>query len=91
MSAPDSLPELPASAGNFYPDALSNAWVPGFTADQMRAYALAAVMAEREACAKVCDAFDWPGRRHTDYIQGQNDAFDKCAQAIRSRTKDTQS
>lgn len=53
-----------------------------FTADQMRAYALAAVEAEREACARLCEekascAKNLNGAAHAD----------ACADAIRSRGK----
>ena len=48
-----------------------------FTADQMRAYARAAVEAEREACARICDETpDYPTR---DSIE--------MAEAIRARGK----
>jgi hypothetical protein len=45
-----------------------------FTADQMRAYARAAVLAERERCASVCEA----------EAEGHRTAFgEHCAAAIR--------
>ncbi len=43
MTNPQPLPELPEPA--------HSREAPDYTADQMRAYALAAVEAEREACA----------------------------------------
>ena len=37
-----------------------------------------------EAAADVCEQLSWPGRNHSDYIQGQNDQSDKAATAIRA-------
>lgn len=45
-----TLPPLPASTVPFQYNDLTV-----YTAAQMRAYAAAAVAAEREACAKLCD------------------------------------
>lgn len=47
----------------------------------------AAVIAEREACAKVCDDY-WdaiPGLGEGDYANGRGAAALDCAQAIRAR------
>lgn len=50
------LPPLPEPDGWIGASDLdSDAGVEGYTADQMRSYARAAVEAEREACAKVCE------------------------------------
>lgn len=56
-----------------------------FTAEQMQAYAAAAVAAEREACAKLCDpalveSMDIGGPVRTFWVQPEN-----CAAAIRAR------
>lgn len=60
MDKSSELPALPETdwqlyqpAGGYEPEFISTQ--DGFTADQMRAYALAAVEAEREACAKLCE------------------------------------
>lgn len=42
------------------------------------------VLAERERCAKLCEAMAYPGRNLSDYQQGQTDMADKCAAAIRA-------
>ena len=42
-----------------------------------------AVLAEREACAKVCDMMEWRGR--SDEAIWKGDAADECAAAIRAR------
>ena len=47
-----------------------------YTADQMREFAQMAALAEREACAKVCDAFE---------SDADPDAGAVLAKAIRSR------
>lgn len=48
-----------------------------YSADAMRAYGLACILAEREACAKVCEERD--DGSETTWAQ-------ICADAIRSRT-----
>jgi hypothetical protein len=49
MMEAEGLPELPGAT-------LFEDWgMIGYTADQMREYASAAVAAERERCAKVCE------------------------------------
>lgn len=52
-----------------------------YTADQMRAYARAAVKAEREACAKLCDerAYLW------EYIVEREQEARQLAELIRAR------
>lgn len=65
----DSLPPLPDPYGVL--------GIPVFTADQMREYAAAAVAAEREACARVCDE----KAEASYYTYGAL----RCAAAIRSR------
>jgi hypothetical protein len=49
-----------------------------YTADQMRAYAAAAVLREREECAKVCDEVASQSASHWPY---------KLANKIRERNK----
>lgn len=51
----------------------------GYTADQMRAYAEAAVKAEREACAKLCEA-RYMGDNNREDMEAR-----ACAAAIRAR------
>jgi hypothetical protein len=87
MSAPDSLPPLPE------PITVINTGMQalrGFSAEQMRAYALAAVLEEREACAKVCDDKErrkWEIFAHGGQVEGIGPL--DCAAAIRSRTKES--
>lgn len=57
----DKLPPLPEFAAAFTPRWLGDEG--GFNATQMHAYALAAVMAERERCAKLCDTTRFTGNR----------------------------
>ena len=52
-----------------------------YTADQLRAYAAAAVLAEREACARVCEA-----RAEEEVGMAYEGIALDCAAAIRSRT-----
>lgn len=60
LMIPVSLPPLPPRAGElaYYIDPAGNALgtVDAFTTDQLREYATAAVLAERERCARVADA-----------------------------------
>lgn len=65
------LPELPPPDLEFAPAG------PLFGSEKVRAYALKAVEAERERCAKLCDAL---GAR---YSTGGDGAL-LCADAIRS-------
>lgn len=57
-----------------------------FTADQLRACVLAAIQAEREACAKLCEsmayALDYGGNPYTRERHAQ-----KLASQIRARGK----
>ena len=53
---PDKLPPLPEAADKYFED---------YTADQMRAYAAAAVAAERERCAKLADSMCMGQPGHT--------------------------
>ena len=46
---------------------------------------LDAVLAEREACAKVCDEYAQSKRFDGYYIEGFADGADVCANAIRAR------
>lgn len=63
-----SLPKLPQAEGRVFYDAAAYEpeWVSSqaaYTEDQMIAYAEAAVLAERERCAKIADEMDyWPDR-----------------------------
>jgi len=52
----DKLPPLPAPHNThcFDDDTQEDVW--SYSADQMRSYARAAILAEREACAKLCEA-----------------------------------
>lgn len=104
------LPELPplptteyllASRGNEW----EREWITsqdGFSEEDMHAYATtyaeAAVKAEMEACAKLCDDLEvdfWKlyksrhevgsGREHTE---GKSDGATECAAAIRARSKE---
>lgn len=84
------LPPLPVGA--VYTRALGTvgASMYTYTADQMREYALAAIAAEREACAKVCeeieDSADAMWEMLTDPTeQGRSIGAQHCAQAIRAR------
>lgn len=52
-----------------------------WASDQVQAYAEAAVLAEREACAKACVAM-----QHEGNALARNVAFLDAAAAIRSRT-----
>ena len=50
-----------------------------YTAEQMKEYAAAAVAAERERCAKVCESL-------VDLDDGSCDEVERCAAAIRKGT-----
>jgi hypothetical protein len=87
MTTPD-LPPLPKLSllCRFMPDDYRYGDVLGFTADQMRAYgdarAAAAVLAERERCAKIAEQVT---------IQGQHTLVGQmCAAAIRAEPKEQQ-
>lgn len=62
---------------------------PLYTATQMHAYARAAVEAEREACARACEAVTANARQQDgydgDYESGIEVGGDMCATAIRAR------
>ena len=65
----------------------------GMPYDSMRVFAQdawnAAVEAEREACAKVCDEQKVPDQilgAHPDYIEGKRMAFSQAASQIRARS-----
>lgn len=56
----------------------------GYTADQMREFARAAVLAERDRCARVCEAESL--RLQGSYVSMHDDRHigaDECAAAIR--------
>jgi hypothetical protein len=61
MTHPTDLPPLPVGA--VYTRAMGSvgASMYTYTADQMREYARAAVLAERERCALLCDALALEG------------------------------
>jgi hypothetical protein len=103
-----TLPPLPEHRGwqwldtgqfrKALPDAAEPAaWNRLYTANQMRAYATAAVAAERERCARICD--DIAKRhlcsgRYTSVVAdhsvragGQVDGAEECAAAIRGEQK----
>ena len=80
----DDLPQLPPTS-----------WVdvPHFTytAQQMRAYAAAAVAQAIEACAELCADLISLRPHPDDYQQGWDDGAEACEQAIRAtlpRTKE---
>jgi hypothetical protein len=76
MTTEINLPPLPPHEGTMtLTYGLTNkVKVPMFTADQMRAYALAAVAHERDACADIC-------AQHAS-VEG---IAQRCAAAIRAR------
>jgi hypothetical protein len=61
--------------------------VPSEIRTALREYARAAVEAEREACAHVCEAFAGLGYRDdgSDAWMGHDNAVQACAAAIRAR------
>jgi len=54
------------------------------TYEQVEKWIEAAVLAEREACAKVCDEYA-AGDSNSEYDTGYIDAATSCAAAIRAR------
>lgn len=60
-----------------------------YTAEQMQAYAAAAVAAEREACALVCEEVRFAGdsfnEAEDNHDDGHTDGCNNCAAAIRAR------
>jgi hypothetical protein len=77
------MPPLPEPALSGYPQDSPDEFV-AFSSDQIQAYARAAVLAERERCAKICE--DLPSRDpkgpwfNDDMTAGANE----CAAAIRN-------
>ena len=71
------LPELPEPV--FFHSAVYVGPGTGYTADQMRSYALEAVRRERERCAKICE--DKAAKVNSRWIPQD------CADAIRSRSE----
>ena len=63
-----------------------------YTTDQVEEIRRAAILAERERCAKVCDDIenaawkDWKASYHT-YDDGRSDGAGECAAAIREGGK----
>jgi hypothetical protein len=66
----------------------------------VREYARAAVLAERERCAKLCDEYEakkYAAYKHgnsperaSDYVQGLSDGAGDCAAAIRGHAEEKQ-
>ena len=59
-----------------------------YTAEQMRDYATAAKLEEREAIAAMCDGMiaEWPHQTSTAYDAGRITGLRNVADAIRART-----
>jgi hypothetical protein len=76
----DELPALPEQTllCRFMPGDYRYGDVHGFTADQMRAYATAAVLAERERCARIADGV---ARQYAESAGGHS--AERAAAAIR--------
>lgn len=55
----------------------------GYTQDQLNEAIEAAVLAEREACANVCEGIGWGNNPHVNPKAGTT-----CAAAIRARSND---
>ena len=102
MTDPAELPPLPEPAYQWIDDYYDGWWcmnaVPDdrystldtFTAEQMRAYGLACALAEREACAKLCETMKTMhnGTRNEGrppYDDDADTALDEAAAAIRAR------
>ena len=67
--------------------------VPVWDEPAMRAFATAAALAEREACAKVCDDIEEVYRRresmrHPELRSDAETGAGVCAEAIRARSKE---
>ena len=77
------LPALPEPMKD-YPDHGEDT----YTADQMHAYAAAAVAAEREQCAKLCDGVAY-SHANTAMLGPEQNAL-KCAAAIRGQDQKEQ-
>jgi hypothetical protein len=97
------LPPLPEPAGAIdvdegpaapeYPDgARVESTADGYTADQMRDYARAVVLAERERCALLCDDHAAKHRSFASgsYSQGRMYAAEDLAAAIRGHAEEKQ-
>ena len=76
-----SLPKLPPSGGTMTVTygVDRRVKVPMWDEDAMRTYAAAAVRAEREACAKLCEA------RFVGDLNREDMEARRCAAAIRAR------
>ena len=76
-----SLPKLPPSGGTMTVTygVDRRVKVPMWDEDAMRTYAAAAVRAEREACAQVCEA------RFVGDLNREDMEARRCAAAIRAR------
>jgi hypothetical protein len=78
------LPELP---GHYFPDPrYGMSQEPAYTADQMRAYATQAVLAERERCIAACRKVRQDLDEYAERNNYHGDAWeyiDKCEAAIR--------
>ena len=76
----NELPPLPEPHWRWQTDPAD-----AYTADQMRAYAAAAVAAERERCAKLCEeAKPKGGRMWTDEQAACFDCLTHVSEAIRA-------
>ena len=77
-----TLPPLPEPHLLVF-DAALQSRIDGWTHSQVEAYARVAVEAEREACAKVCDA-EHGACWHANAMAAAR-AAERCADAIRAR------
>ena len=83
----NELPPLPEPTGfsDYFP-------LGGYSPSAMHSYAAAAVAAERERCAKLCDdvarsAYELDGRHSSGHTEGKGDGAGECAALIRSSPK----
>ena len=81
----NELPPLPAP---YYPQWSHSNEMAAYTADQMREYAAAAVAAERERCAKVCESMCRPVH-DAEMMSDFQFAAMSCAKAIRAASPET--
>ena len=83
-----TLPPLPEPHLLVFDAALQSP-IDGWTRSQVEAYARVAVEAEREACARACEAGTANARQQDgydgDYESGIEVGGDMCATAIRAR------
>lgn len=81
-----TLPPLPEPHLLVFDAALQSP-IDGWTRSQVEAYARAAVEAERDACARLCEQITrrWHDGLDGDYDDGVEVGGDMCAHAIRAR------